>query len=142
VIGPDGKNMQGVRSDRVADLLKEEIADILTKKVRDPRVGFVTVTGVDVSRDFRNARIYVCFHKKQDEKKGIAALHKASGFIRGELARRLPLRRMPALTFAPDHVTEQVSHLLGVIESLDIQEETTDPQENLSKTDLPLEGLA
>lgn len=141
MIGPDGKNLQGLRSDRVADLLKQEIADILTKKVRDPRIGFVTVTGLDISRDFRNASVYVCFHEKQGDKKGIAALKKASGFVRGELARRLPLRRMPALTFETDRVTEQVSHLLGVIESLDIPAEATDAQGDCSASDFPLEGL-
>ncbi len=140
MIGPDGKNLQGVRSDRMADLIKQEVADILTKKVRDPRIGFVTVTGVDISRDFRNASIYVCFQEKQDDKKGIAALKKAAGFVRGELARRLSLRRMPALTFVMDQVTEKVSHLLGVIESLHVQPEA-DPQENRPEPNMPLEGL-
>jgi len=140
VIGPDGKNLQGVRSDRMADLIKQEVADILTKKVRDPRIGFVTVTGVDISRDFRNASIYVCFQEKQDDKKGIAALKKAAGFVRGELARRLSLRRMPALTFVVDQVTEKVSHLLGVIESLHVQTDL-DSKENSSGSHSPLEGF-
>jgi len=140
VIGPDGKNLQGVRSDRMADLIKQEVADILTKKMRDPRIGFVTVTGVDISRDFRNASIYVSFQKKQDDKKGIAALKKAAGFVRGELARRLSLRRIPALTFVVDQVTEKVSHLLGVIESLHVQPEA-DPQENRPEPNMLLEGL-
>ena len=138
MIAPDGKNMQGVRSDRMADLLKEEIADVLTKKMRDPRIGFVTVTGVDVSRDFRNASIYVCFHEKQDEKKGMTTLNKARGFVRGELARRLPLRRVPALTFVVDRMTERVSHLLGVIESLDVQRE--EMEKKGSETDFHMEG--
>lgn len=140
MLSPDGKNMQGVRSDRMADLIKQEVADILTKKMRDPRIGFVTVTAVDISRDFRNACIYVCFQKKQNDKKAIAALKKASGFVRGELARRLSLRRMPAITFVTDQVTEKVSHLLGVIASLEIRKEGA-AQENYAETGLSLEGL-
>ncbi len=115
--------MQGVRVDRVADLLKKEIADILTKKIRDPRIGFVTVTHANVSRDFRNASIYVCIQEKQDEAKAFVGLNKASGFVRGELAKRLTLRRVPVLTFLPDLSTERVSHLLGVLEEVKPKEE-------------------
>ncbi len=123
--------MQGVRVDRVADLLKEEIADILTTKVRDPRIGFVTVTGADVSGDFRNANVYVSIQQKQDAKKVFSALKKASGFVRGELAKRLSLRRIPALTFVPDRATEKVSHLLGVLEEIGIEGENLRHQHEL-----------
>lgn len=114
--------MQGVRVDRVADLLKQEIADILTKKVRDPRIGFVTVTHADVSSDLQNARVYVSIQERQDQKKVFLALNKASGFVRGELARRLSLRRIPVLTFAPDTAVENLSHLLSVLEEVATEE--------------------
>ena len=125
--------MQGVRVDRVADLLKKEIADILSKKVRDPRIGFVTVTGADVSGDFRNANIYVSIQEKQDGKKVFSALKKARGFVRGELAKRLSLRRIPALTFVPDRATEKVSHLLGVLEEIGMEKENLRHQNELEE---------
>ncbi|MFQ5587290.1 MAG: 30S ribosome-binding factor RbfA [Nitrospiria bacterium] len=114
--------MQGDRIDRVADQLKQEVADVLAKKVRDPRIGFVTVTHADVSRDLRNARIYVCVQAKQNEKQAFNGLKKAGGFVRAELAKRLPLRRIPALTFVPDRATERIAHLLGVLEEVEAEE--------------------
>ena len=123
--------MQGVRVDRVADLLKQEIADILAKKVRDPRIGFVTVTHADVSRDLQNARVYVSIQERQDQKKVFLALNKASGFVRGELARRLSLRRIPALTFAPDAAGENLSHLLSVLEEVSAGEGRPSFQQSL-----------
>ncbi len=125
--------MQGDRVDRVADLLKKEVADILTKKVRDPRIGFVTVTHADVSRDFRNASIYVCIQETQDEKQVFTGLKKASGFVRGELSRRLPLRRIPALNFVADRATERVSHLLEVLEEVAAGEEKQDEGPDLEE---------
>ncbi len=126
--------MQNIRTDRVSDLLKQEIADILTKKVRDPRVGFVTLTHVEVSNDLRHARIYVSIHDKQNEKKALAGLKRAGGFLRSEVARRLPLRRTPELAFFTDKATEKVSHLLSVLEELHPKEEVLrHPGEGLSE---------
>ena len=84
------------RSERVADQLRIEVADILAKKSKDPRLQNVTVTHVDVTNDLRIARIYVSFLGEKDDEPGILkALSSASGFVRSELGRRLGLRYTP-----------------------------------------------
>jgi len=91
------------RADRVADLIKIEIADILLKQIRDPRIGVLTITGVKVSDDLRSARIFfVEFGKNECSDAVKEGLKKASGFLRRELGRRLQLRYAPELFFSYD----------------------------------------
>jgi ribosome-binding factor A len=91
------------RADRVADLVKMEIADLLLKQVRDPRIGSVTITGVKVTDDLRTARVFfVELGKDQCSEEVRAGLGKATGFLRRELGRRLQLRCVPELLFAYD----------------------------------------
>lgn len=110
--------MQGARSDRIADLIKREIAEILSIKVRDPRIGFVTITSVGVSGDLRHANVSVSTQEGKDTKKTLAAIKKASPYIRGELAKRLSLRRMPALHFESDQSSKKASHLLCLLDEI------------------------
>lgn len=91
------------RADRVADLIKAELSDVLFRQIRDPRIGKVTITGVKVSDDLSLARIYfvemaqdVCTPETQ---KG---LDQARGFLKRELSKRLKLRRTPDIIFTPD----------------------------------------
>jgi ribosome-binding factor A len=91
------------RADRVADLLKVEIADLLLKHVRDPRIGSVTITGVKVTDDLRTARVFfVELGKDACSPEVQAGLRKATGFLRRELSRRLQLRHVPEIIFTYD----------------------------------------
>ena len=91
------------RADRVADLLKVEIADLLLKQVRDPRIGSVTITGVKVTDDLRTARVFfVELGKDACSEEVQAGLRKATGFLRRELGRRLQLRHVPEIIFSYD----------------------------------------
>ncbi|MBM4313102.1 MAG: 30S ribosome-binding factor RbfA [Deltaproteobacteria bacterium] len=91
------------RADRVADLIKMEIADLLLKTVKDPRIGSVTITGVKISDDLRTARIFfVEMGKDTCSDAVLTGLGKASGFLRRELSRRLQLRHAPELFFTYD----------------------------------------
>src|SRR2546428_13178009 len=97
------------RTDRVGDQIRMEIADILMRRLKDPRVGFVTVTAVDVTADLRQAWGYVTgLQQGPQEAETLAGLARAEGFIRSGLGRRLKLRYLPALTFlkgtSPDRV--------------------------------------
>lgn len=97
--------MEYKRADRVADLLRQEIADLLLRRVKDPRVGRVTVTGIEVSDDLQNAKVFFCLmgSATEEEKKAAAlGLNKAKGFMRQELGKRLHLRYLPQLTFHYD----------------------------------------
>jgi ribosome-binding factor A len=91
------------RAARVADLIKMEIADLLLKQVRDPRIGMVTITGVKVTDDLRTARIFfVEMGKDTCSAEVLTGLGKAKGFLRRELSRRLQLRHVPELLFTYD----------------------------------------
>jgi len=91
------------RSERVRYRIKEELANLLLKDIKDPRLDMVTITHVKVSNDLRNARVYYCLSGDEDRlraaKEGFA---KAAGFVKRELASRLGLRYMPNFTFFYD----------------------------------------
>ncbi|MGH7725551.1 MAG: 30S ribosome-binding factor RbfA [Candidatus Eiseniibacteriota bacterium] len=104
------------RTEKVADLIRRELAGILTTKMRDPRVGWVSVTGVDVTPDLSVAKIWLSAlggSERRDEVLG--ALRHAAPFLRRELAPRLGLREMPELRFAYD---ESIEHGARVEELL------------------------
>jgi ribosome-binding factor A len=109
------------RQQRVGDLLRAEISEILRMKMRDPRVGFVTVTGVVVSRDLRHASVFVSV--LGEEKEGpvvLAVLKNASGFVRSELGHRVELKHIPELRFKIDKSAEygvRISSVLRKIKS-------------------------
>lgn len=108
------------RTDRLNDQIRMEIADILRTKVRDPRIGFVTITSVDVSPDLRQARIYVTLLKSDEapSDKDLVGLKKASSFIRGELGRRVRLRNVPELSFHLDRAIEAGDRVLKMLDDL------------------------
>lgn len=91
------------RADRVADQIRMEVADILMRKIKDPRVHSVTVTGVELTADLRIAHVFVTtMETEQAERDTFAGLSKASGFVRAELGRRLTLRYLPEIIFKKD----------------------------------------
>lgn len=94
-----------------------EIADILMHKVKDPRIGFVTVTAVKVTEDLRSANIYVSGFGA-DAQATLEGLKKARGFMRGELGRRLKLRFTPELSFSEDRAAEEASRLDRIMDEM------------------------
>ena len=91
------------RADRVADQIRMEVADILMRKIKDPRVHSVTVTGVELTADLRIAHVFVTtMETEEGEREVFAGLSKASGFVRAELGRRLTLRYLPEVIFKKD----------------------------------------
>jgi ribosome-binding factor A len=112
------------RTDRVGDQIRMEIADILMRRVKDPRVGFVTVTGVDLSADLKHAWVYLTvLAEGEREAETLAALGRACGFIRTELGRRLQLRSVPDLTFVKDTSVDRAMRVLNLIEGVHRAEE-------------------
>ncbi|KER05164.1 MULTISPECIES: 30S ribosome-binding factor RbfA [Photorhabdus] len=98
------------RTQRVAQEMQKEIAIILQREVKDPRIGMATVSGVEVSRDLAYAKVFVTFlnvlteeHDSDVVKNGIKALNEASGFIRSLLGKAMRLRVVPELTFSYDN---------------------------------------
>jgi len=100
------------RADRVADLVKAELSDILLKQIRDPRIGLLTITDVKMSDDLRSARIYfVQMGKDKLDAELQAGLEKAKGFLKRELGKRLNLRYMPDVFFFYDKSFEYGSRI-------------------------------
>lgn len=94
--------MKNQRNERVNAQFKEEIADLL-RKVKDPRVGFVSVTEVDVTPDLKQARIYISVLGDEAQKRStLEGLKSASGFVKSELAKRVRLRLMPEFEWRYD----------------------------------------
>jgi len=92
------------RTRRIAQQLQQELAQVLQRDMKDPRIGFVTVNDVDVSRDLSYAKVYVTFFE-EDEKlvqEKVQALDDAAGYIRSLVAGRMKLRVMPELRFIYD----------------------------------------
>src|SRR3989337_4504913 len=90
------------RSERVRDLLREEIADIIIYRLKDPRIGFITVTGVDVTDDIKMARVYVSVFRDEERKTTLEILNSAKSFIRSELSKRLRMKFIPSIEFRLD----------------------------------------
>ena len=104
--------MPSHRIEQVADLLQAELGDLLRREMQDPRLGFVTITGVDVSPDLRNARVRVsCYGDEAAQKESLRALRGAAGFLRSQIARRVRLRTIPQLDFRLDHSMEQAEQV-------------------------------
>ncbi len=118
------------RADRVADQIRMEVADILMRKIKDPRVRTVTVTDVELTKDLRIARVYVTtMEPKEGERYVFEGLAKASGFVRAELGRRLALRYLPELMFVKDVSGPRADRVLELLDGLHrdhIQTETAD----------------
>lgn len=112
------------RQEKLGEQIAIEVSDLLRTRLKDPRVGFASITHVEVSGDLRHAKIYVSVMGERDEQKQtIEALHHATGFLRRELAGRLTVRFMPEIVFKLDNSIEQGTHVLGLIHQLELQEQ-------------------
>jgi len=87
--------------------MREEIADIIMKKVKDPRLGFVTVTGVDITDDLKMAKVFVSVLREQEKETTMAILNAAKSFIRSEVAKRVRMKFIPSLEFRIDESIER-----------------------------------
>ncbi|MGI6552145.1 MAG: 30S ribosome-binding factor RbfA [Clostridia bacterium] len=116
----------GVRSLKIAEEMKREIASIIRDEVKDPRVGFVTVTGVEVSGDLRHAKVFVSVYGDDEKTKlALEGLEKAKGFIRKEIGERIKLRFVPEISFRFDESIRhgaKITELLGRIQGQERKE--------------------
>jgi ribosome-binding factor A len=115
------------RADRVADQIRMEVADILMRKIKDPRVRSVTVTDVELTNDLRIARVFVTALGTDAETKDVfAGLAKAKGFVRSELGRRLALRYLPEVVFVKDISGPRADRVLQLLDELHVKTATED----------------
>ena len=115
--------MAKIRVSRVGEQIKKELSQILQTELKDPRVGFVTVTGVDVTNDLSQARVYISVMGDDTQKEEtLRALDKAQGFLRSELGRRIRLRQIPELLFKFDTSIEYGSRIEQLLQEINREE--------------------
>lgn len=108
------------RAERVSELIKQEISDIIIKKLHDPRIGFTSVVSVDIGADLKNANVFVSvLGPKKDQVSTIEALEHATKFIRRELGSRLQLRDVPTLCFKFDDSLERGAKVFAVLNRME-----------------------
>lgn len=126
--------MQGSRSDKVAESIKEEISKIVDREIKDPRIGFVTITHVELKDNLRYAKVFFSKMGNQDEKdKALKGLENATGFIRKLVAERIELRYAPEIVFKLDESAEYSQHIEDILKKIK-------EQSKAEKTDVDKEG--
>jgi ribosome-binding factor A len=136
------------RTDRVDELLRQEIGTLLAREVQDPRIGFATITDVETSPDLRHAKVWVSVIGQQaDRDETLRALSDAMPFIRHELGKRLRIRRIPDLHVRLDDSAERGTRVLHLLHELEVgtEPEAIEPINEVLPTPvrrLPHEGDA
>jgi len=128
---------QSRRVERVASLIRREISELLVGGIKDERVsqGMVSVTNVEVAGDLQHCKIFVSvFGSDEDRSEAMAGLKSATPFVKGELGRRLKMRRTPDLLFVLDRGIERGTTVLGLLNQL--QQERQEKGEPAESSDL------
>lgn len=108
--------MSSRRVERVSEAVREAIAEMLLREVKDPRIGFVTVTGVSLTDDLRHARVFFsCMGDELARQQTLAGLRSAGGFMKAQLMRRLKLRYAPEIVFQFDPSVAEAERLAGLL---------------------------
>lgn len=108
-----------VKKDKIAGIIQKNVSEIIQFELKDPKVGFVTITDVEVTGDLSIATVYVSFlGQKPREEAGMEALNRSKGFLRSELAKRMTIRKVPQLVFRIDTSLEKgnkIDHIIRTI---------------------------
>ena len=105
------------RPQKLGDLIQRELSELVQRELRDPRVGMITLTGVDVSPDFSHARVFFTLLEKKNLDEATKGLRRASGFLRSQLSKRIKLYTTPELRFEYDESVERGDRLSRLIDS-------------------------
>lgn len=112
-----GASQTRARSARIADQIQRSLAEVIRLELRDPRVGLITLTGVELSRDQSHAKVFfTVLGSSSDVENALEGLGRAAGFLRSELAHRLTTRKVPELHFAYDESVERGMRLSQLID--------------------------
>ena len=106
------------RPQKVADLIQRELSDLLRREVRDPRVGMVTLTSVDVSPDLSHAKVFFTLLEKEKKDETTKGLQRAASFLRSQLSHRMSMYTTPELRFVYDESVERGDRLSQLIDSV------------------------
>ena len=104
------------RQDQLGEVIAHELSDLIRTRMKDPRIGFASITDVDLSADLRHAKVFVSvMGDAQEQHDTLGALNHASGFLRHELAQRLTVRHTPEIAFRLDESIAHGAHVLDLI---------------------------
>src|SRR5947208_16260806 len=111
--------MPGVRKERLEELLRREISDIIHREVKDPRIGFVTVTDAEVTGDLSFAKVFVSvLGSEEQQQAALKGLNSATRFIRGEFGQRIKLRQVPEISFRFDKSIQHGGRIHELLEQV------------------------
>ena len=114
------------RPNRLAETLKEEISQLIRVELKDPRIGFVTLTSVDVADDLSHAKVYVSVLGTEEEAKlSLEALNRAAGFVRSEIGKRVRLRHVPSIVFKNDPSILHGAHIAKLLHDVGVSDDTS-----------------
>jgi ribosome-binding factor A len=106
------------RPQKLGDQIQRELSDLLQRELRDPRVGMITITSVDVSPDISHAKVFFTLLEKQKLEETLQGLKRSAGFLRSQLAKRIKLYTTPELRFVYDESVERGDRLSRLIDSV------------------------
>ena len=106
------------RAQKLGDLMQREVSDLLRLELRDPRVGMITITSVDVSPDLSHAKVFFTLLEKQKLEETLKGLKRSAGFMRSQLAKRIKMYTTPELRFEYDESVERGDRLSRLIDSV------------------------
>ena len=106
------------RADRVADQIQRDLAELIRVELKDPRIGFITLTGVEVTRDYSHAKVFYTVLNSEDLSETQSTLERASGWLRSEIARGIRLFTVPELHFVYDESVERGMSISQLIDEV------------------------
>lgn len=113
------------RAQRIAEQIQREMAELIRLELKDPRVGLVTITGVEVTQDYEHAKVFfTLLGEAQQAADSLVGLQRAAGFLRSQLSRRMQLRIIPQLHFIYDESVERGIHLSKLIDEAITQDKS------------------
>ena len=109
----------GIRPERIASEMREIISTIIVEEIKDPRIGFITITRIEVTPDIRNAKVYFsCLGDKKEKDYATEGLNSASGYIRKNLGEKMRFKFVPELLFRLDESSEYSIHLNEIFDKI------------------------
>lgn len=116
-----------LRIEKLQELIKQETSKMLLYDIKDPRIGFVTVTDVEMTGDLREAKIYVSIMGNDEQiKDTMEGLNSALGFVRREIGKRIRLRFTPEISFAPDKSLDYSEHIQKILLKIEKERDTVE----------------
>jgi ribosome-binding factor A len=122
------------RQDQLSEVISHELSDLMRTRMKDPRLGFASITGVELSADLRHAKVFVSvMGDEQEQRTSMRALASATGFLRHELAQCLSIRYVPELEFRLDTSIERGVHVLDLINQVSAAHEPEAAQQRATR---------